>query len=53
MKKLIGIYLGGTTVKFAILTEDGEVQQKWSIETDIQKCGENIVPKILNRLIIV
>ena len=30
-KKLLGIDLGGTTVKFAILTEAGEIQQKWSI----------------------
>lgn len=40
MKKLIGIDLGGTTVKFAILTEDGKLQQKWSIETDIQNKGK-------------
>lgn len=50
MKKLIGIDLGGTTVKFAILTENGNVQQKWSIETDIQNNGENIVPKIIESI---
>ena len=27
-KKLIGVDLGGTTIKFAILTLDGEIQQK-------------------------
>ena len=27
-KKVIGIDLGGTTAKFAILTVDGEIQQK-------------------------
>ena len=26
-KKLIGVDLGGTTIKFAILTLDGEIQQ--------------------------
>lgn len=50
MKKLIGIDLGGTTVKFAILTENGDVQQKWSIETDIQNNGENIVPRIIESI---
>jgi glucokinase len=50
MKKLIGIDLGGTTVKFAILTEEGEVQQKWSIETDIQNEGKNIVPNIIESI---
>jgi glucokinase len=50
MKKLIGIDLGGTTVKFAILTEEGEVQQKWSIETDIQEAGKNIIPNIIESI---
>ncbi|MEH7083586.1 ROK family glucokinase [Neobacillus drentensis] len=50
MKKLIGIDLGGTTVKFAILTDEGEVHQKWSIETDIQNEGKNIVPSIIESI---
>ncbi|MEH7094130.1 ROK family glucokinase [Neobacillus vireti] len=50
MKKLIGIDLGGTTVKFAILTEEGDIQQKWSIETDIQNEGKNIVPNIIESI---
>jgi glucokinase len=50
MGKLIGIDLGGTTVKFAILTEAGEIQQKWSIETDIQNEGKNIVPNIIKSI---
>lgn len=50
MKKLIGIDLGGTTIKFAILTENGEVQQKWSIETDISNNGRNIVPNIIESI---
>ena len=32
-KKLLGIDLGGTTIKFGILTLEGEVQEKWAIET--------------------
>lgn len=46
-KKLIGIDLGGTTVKFAILTKEGEIQQKWSIETNILDEGSHIVPDII------
>ncbi|MCD5001090.1 ROK family glucokinase [Enterococcus saccharolyticus] len=49
-KKIIGIDLGGTTVKFAILTEDGEVQQKWSIETNILDEGAHIVPEIIESI---
>ncbi|KAF1301103.1 ROK family glucokinase [Candidatus Enterococcus willemsii] len=49
-KKIIGIDLGGTTVKFAILTKDGEVQQKWSIETNILDEGAHIVPEIIESI---
>lgn len=49
-KKLIGIDLGGTTIKFAILTVDGEVQQKWSIETNILDEGCHIVPDIIESI---
>lgn len=49
-KKLIGIDLGGTTAKFAILTEFGEIQQKWSIETNIEDEGSHIVPDIIESI---
>ena len=49
-KKLIGVDLGGTTIKFAILTQDGEVQQKWSIKTDILDEGSHIVPDIIESI---
>lgn len=49
-KKLLGIDLGGTTVKFAILTEAGEIQQKWSIETNILDDGSHIVPDIIDSI---
>ncbi|MGO3611079.1 MAG: ROK family protein, partial [Enterococcus sp.] len=49
-KKLLGIDLGGTTVKFAILTESGEIQQKWSIETNILDDGSHIVPDIIDSI---
>lgn len=50
VKKLIGIDLGGTTVKFAILTEEGDIQEKWSISTDTKNEGKNIVPNIIESI---
>ncbi|MDR2832529.1 MAG: ROK family glucokinase [Streptococcaceae bacterium] len=47
MKKLLGIDLGGTTAKFGILTEQGEIQQKWAIETKSDDNGSHIVPGII------
>ncbi|GCF92298.1 glucokinase [Enterococcus florum] len=49
-KKLLGIDLGGTTAKFAILTPEGEVQQKWSIDTNILDAGSHIVPDIVESI---
>src|SRR5699024_7064005 len=49
-KKLIGVDLGGTTIKFAILTENGEIQQKWSIRTNILDDGSHIVPDIIDSI---
>lgn len=49
-KKLIGVDLGGTTVKLAILTQDGEIQQRWSIETNILDEGSHIVPDIVDSI---
>lgn len=46
-KKIIGIDLGGTSVKLAILTTEGEIQEKWSIKTDILDEGSHIVPSII------
>ena len=49
-KKILGIDLGGTSVKFAILTENGEIQQKWSIRTNILDEGSHIVPDIIESI---
>ncbi|WP_373761480.1 ROK family protein, partial [Jeotgalibaca porci] len=48
--KILGIDLGGTSVKFAILTENGEIQQKWSIRTNILDEGSHIVPDIIESI---
>lgn len=50
MKKLIGIDLGGTTTKFAILSAEGEVQQRWAIDTNIDDEGSHIVPDIVESI---
>ena len=49
-EKLIGVDLGGTTVKFAILTAEGEIQQKWAIETNTLEEGSHIVPDIVESI---
>ncbi|BBA92652.1 glucokinase [Streptococcus ruminantium] len=49
-KKIIGIDLGGTSVKLAILTTEGEIQEKWSIKTDILDEGSHIVPNIITSI---
>ncbi|MBA2795770.1 ROK family glucokinase [Streptococcus porcinus] len=49
-QKLIGIDLGGTTIKFGILTLEGEVQEKWAIETNTLENGKHIVPDIVASL---
>lgn len=46
-KKFIGIDLGGTSVKLAILTAEGDIQQKWTIPTNINDEGAHIVPDIV------
>lgn len=49
-KKIIGIDLGGTSVKLAILTTEGEIQEKWSIKTNILDEGSRIVPDIIDSI---
>lgn len=49
-RKIIGIDLGGTTVKFAVVTTEGEIISKWSIVTDTSKEGTRITPSIIESL---
>lgn len=49
-KKLLGIDLGGTIIKFGILTLEGEVQEKWAIETNTLENGRHIVSDIVESL---
>jgi len=41
---LVGVDLGGTTIKMAFIDQNGEFVEKWEIETD--KSGENITSDI-------
>lgn len=51
MKKMaIGIDLGGTTIKFAWITESGEVTEQWVEPTPVHDQGSQIVPTILASL---
>ncbi|MGL5042077.1 MAG: ROK family glucokinase [Culicoidibacterales bacterium] len=45
-KKLIGIDIGGTTIKIAFLAWNGEIISKWEIPTDISNKGLRILNDI-------
>ncbi|MDD3810605.1 MAG: ROK family glucokinase [Erysipelotrichaceae bacterium] len=49
-KKIIGIDLGGTTVKLAVLTVEGAIERQWSIITDTSEGGINIIGDIVATL---
>ena len=49
-QKIIGIDLGGTSIKFAILTTAGEIQEKWSIKTNILDEGSHIIDDIIESI---
>lgn len=48
--KIIAIDLGGTSAKMAIITQDGEIQDKWTIDTPIHDEGSHIVPGIIESI---
>ncbi|MBW8348111.1 ROK family glucokinase [Bacillus sp. IITD106] len=45
-KWLVGIDIGGTSVKLAFLTEEGDIVHKWEIPTNIANNGSSIIPDI-------
>lgn len=49
-KKVIGIDLGGTTAKFGIINLEGEIQTKWSIQTDVSDDGRLIIPNVIESI---
>lgn len=48
--KIIAIDLGGTSAKMAIITREGEIQDKWTINTPIHDEGSHIVPNIIESI---
>lgn len=46
MKYGFGVDVGGTTVKLGLLTQEGELVEKWEIPTRIQEEGRAILPDI-------
>lgn len=48
--KIIGIDLGGTSAKMAIISLDGEILEKWSVSTNILEGGSHIVPNLIESL---
>ncbi|MFD1018747.1 ROK family glucokinase [Thalassobacillus hwangdonensis] len=42
----IGVDIGGTTVKLAVVTPEGTIKDKWEIPTDLKNKGERIVHDI-------
>ncbi|CQR24179.1 glucokinase [Streptococcus varani] len=49
-KKIIGIDLGGTSVKLAMISQEGEILEKWSIKTNVLDNGTHIVPDIISSI---
>ncbi|ARA99087.1 MULTISPECIES: ROK family glucokinase [Geobacillus] len=47
---LVGIDLGGTTIKMAFVTTSGDIVHKWEIPTNISNRGEHIVADIARSL---
>lgn len=50
-KWLVGVDLGGTNIKFAFLSENGDILYHWSIPTDVSNAGNNIIPDMANSIL--
>ena len=45
-KKIIGVDIGGTAIKFALMDTQGKIEKKWSISTNISEKGRFIPAEI-------
>lgn len=43
---IIGVDIGGTATKFGLFSMEGELIEKWSIDTVIEEEGEKIIPNV-------
>lgn len=50
IKQMIGIDVGGTTIKLALIDVYGEIHNKWQIPTDISENGRNIPSDIVQSI---
>lgn len=50
MKKIIGIDLGGTTVKIGFVSEHGNIESHWSIPTNSTDNGKFIISDIIDSI---
>ncbi len=50
MEYCFGVDIGGTTVKIGLFRTDGELLDKWEIETRTQNQGEAILPDVAESL---
>lgn len=50
MKQMIGIDIGGTTIKIALIDILGNIQKKWEIPTNIADNGKNIPQDVVNTI---
>lgn len=50
VNKIIGIDLGGTNIKLAIINTEGNIEYQWSIPTNIAENGKNIVYDIISSI---
>ena len=49
-KYVVGVDLGGTSVKLAIITPEGHIDKQWTIPTNIAEDGRHIVPDIIESI---
>lgn len=50
MLTAIGIDLGGTTTKFALVKESGTLIKQWKIATDTSDAGKKVVPSMIRSI---
>lgn len=46
MKKVLGIDLGGTSAKFGVINQYGEIEQKGVVKNDMN----NLLPNLVNQV---
>ena len=49
-KKCFGVDVGGTTVKLALVSENGHIEDMWEIPTRTESDGSQIIPDICDAL---